>query len=453
MVLPIPAVEAVHTEDVQPRTHVGDDDEAVIVTDVHAERALHHARGALPPVLLRATEPLPVLALARVIVAYRHRVVRILHVEHLQPVLVRRDEHVRPTHLVVVGERTPVRRPCADGNVDVLRLARLARLEVPDPKWRVLILRLGHRITTIRRRRERVREVEAETRDGEELLGRFRLGDVEDRIAAKAGAVELVLFGRGVVPNVEVVITAEAGLPHGRRVRDLADDPCARVSPADDLTEIVDDRLRFIRGREVECAAIRVLVGERVVEAARRLRVVDARNDLDLRRIRQPGDVEDHGAEVRVGRALIELERLREVVAAVHLEVLPIHGADAAMQLGVLDGPAVDLLRRGRVADVVDRDVVIDEAREVRVRAVPVLLELDVGGLPRPLMRGHVRQALHLVAAATLLVEVDNGLPGVLGDGVGRESAQGGECGDDDESAHPVSPAVVEGFVRSSPAS
>src|SRR6185503_4262614 len=149
-------------------------------------------------------------------------------------------------------------------------------------------------------------------------------------------------------------------------------------------------------------------------------------------------DVEDDGTEVRVRRTLHELVRLRIVVAPVDLEVITIHRADAAMQLRVLDGPAEDLLRRSGVPDVVDDGVVVDEARDVRVGAIQILLELDVRRFPRRRVGGDVRETVDLLAATFLLVEVGDSHAGVLSRRQGGKAAQRSQYGRDVESAHPV---------------
>src|SRR5947207_4276445 len=51
-------------------------------------------------------------------------------------------------------------------------------------------------------------------------------------------------------------------------------------------------------------------------------RSANARDDFDLARIRQAGDVEHHCAKVGVGAALHELERLSVVVFVSDLEIL-----------------------------------------------------------------------------------------------------------------------------------
>ena len=61
-----------------------------------------------------------VRAVARVVVPDGLRVQRVLEVEDLQPVLVRRHEHVRPADLVIVREVVPVGGPGRDRRVDVL---------------------------------------------------------------------------------------------------------------------------------------------------------------------------------------------------------------------------------------------------------------------------------------------------------------------------------------------
>ena len=89
----------------------------------------------------------------------------------------------------------------------------------------------------------------------------------------------------------------------------------------------------------------------------------------------------------------------------------------------------VDLLRRAGVADVVDLEVEVDEAAEVRVWSIAILLELDVGGFPCAGEGGYVGDHLHLLIAAALLVEVLDGDAGVLCAGEGCERENGGGNG------------------------
>src|SRR5690242_1826116 len=151
VVMAIPSLEAIDAEEPEARAHVGEHNEPVVIPNVDAERPLLDARRALPSIVRRAAEAMLVLALARVPVAHRFRILRVGEIEDLQSVLVGRDEYVGPANLVIVGEIAPVRGPGADWKIDVLRLPALPRLEIPDAERRILILRLGHCITTIRR--------------------------------------------------------------------------------------------------------------------------------------------------------------------------------------------------------------------------------------------------------------------------------------------------------------
>ena len=98
----IPSLEAIDAEQPETGAHVGQNDEPVVVPDIDTERALLDARRALPAVVRRAAEAVPMLALAREPVPNRLRILRIFEVEYLETVLVRRDEHIRPTHFVIV---------------------------------------------------------------------------------------------------------------------------------------------------------------------------------------------------------------------------------------------------------------------------------------------------------------------------------------------------------------
>src|SRR6185437_1123439 len=69
-IVTVPSLESIHAEQPETRAHVGERDEAVVVPNVDAERALLHAYGALPAVVRRAPEDGLVHAiLARKIVA------------------------------------------------------------------------------------------------------------------------------------------------------------------------------------------------------------------------------------------------------------------------------------------------------------------------------------------------------------------------------------------------
>jgi hypothetical protein len=109
------------------------------------------------------------------------------------------------------------------------------------------------------------------------------------------------------------------------------------------------------------------------------------------------------------------------------LEVLPVHRADAAVQFRVLDLPVEDLLRMRRVADVVDLAIEVGESGDVHVGAPRILLHFDIRGHPAGARMGHhVRDHVHRLAAAVLLVERPDGDAGVLR--LQRHSAEG-QCG------------------------
>ena len=141
------------------------------------------------------------------------------------------------------------------------------------------------------------------------------------------------------------------------------------------------------------------------------------------------GHVEDHRAQIGVGAALHELVRLRVVVLVADLEVLAVHRADAAVQLRILDGPVVDLLRRRRVADVVDLHVEVDEAAEIDVRPVAILLDLDVRGFPRARVADDVREHVHLVGAVVLGIGRRQRGARILGGQAGANANRAGMAG------------------------
>src|ERR1051326_7433407 len=126
VIVAIPSLEAVHAEQPESRAHIGEGHEAIVVPDVDAKCALFDAGRALPTVVGIAPESMLVLALTGEPVADRLWILRVGEIEHLQAVLVRRDEHVWPAYLVIVREIAPIGRPRTDRNVDVLRLAGLA---------------------------------------------------------------------------------------------------------------------------------------------------------------------------------------------------------------------------------------------------------------------------------------------------------------------------------------
>ena len=126
-----------------------------------------------------------------------------------------------------------------------------------------------------------------------------------------------------------------------------------------------------------------MLVNEDVVEAAGELGLPDPRDLAHGVGIGKPGNVEDDRPQVGVRAALAELEGLNHVVAAVELEVLDVHSPGALVQVLVLNAPAVDDLRILGVLQVDDvralgAQLAVDHARDVRVGAVHLLLELDV---------------------------------------------------------------------------
>ncbi len=194
---------------------------------------------------------------------------------------------------------------------------------------------------------------------------------------------------------------------------------------AHDLAEIVDQRLGLVDGGKQQHPAVGVLVGEDVVETAGRGGVADPGHQLDLARVGEAGHVEDDGAEVGVGASLHELKRLHVVVLLADLEVLAVHGADAAVKLGVLDVPVEDLARMRGVLHVVDLGVEVDEPADVDVGPAGVLLHLYVRRFPRAGICDDVAEHVHRLAPAVLLVEGTHGHAGILGPGGGGQSAKG----------------------------
>jgi hypothetical protein len=107
------------------------------------------------------------------------------------------------------------------------------------------------------------------------------------------------------------------------------------------------------------------------------------------------------------------------------------------VQLGVLDGPGEDLLRRRRVPDVVDLDVKVREAAEVQIGPVAVLFDFDVRRLPRAVVRRYAGEDVEFFAAPLLLIEGNHGDTRILSASGGRNDADD-ECGDN-ETAHATS--------------
>ena len=120
------------------------------------------------------------------------------------------------------------------------------------------------------------------------------------------------------------------------------------------------------------------------------------------------GDVEDDGADFRVGSALSELDRLNVVVAVADLELLAVHGS-ALVQFLILDPPRVDDLGVVRVFDADHVKAlllahptsgVVDPAGSppnVDIGPRQLLLHVDVGDREiRP--QRHVREHVHVGA-------------------------------------------------------
>ena len=196
-------------------------------------------------------------------------------------------------------------------------------------------------------------------RDRCEQLRVLQVGYVVDVIAARPRAVEAVGLRDGVEPYVHVVVAAECG--RARRVGlggqgNVAHQ--ARLSTRRNyLVHVIDVRDRGTgHRREHERRAARVLVGVVLVIATGVPGVLDPRDFLDLGSVWQPGDVEHHRAEVHVGPALLELEALQEVVAALALHIHRAQGAGASSQLRLLDLPVVDDFGLGGILDADDEE-------------------------------------------------------------------------------------------------
>ena len=173
-------------------------------------------------------------------------------------------------------------------------------------------------------------------------------------------------------------------------------------------------------------AAVGVLVDEDVVEAARQLRLADAGHFAHGGCVGEPGHVEDHRAQVGVGAALPELQRLHDIVAVPQLEVLHVHAAGAHVQVLVLDAPFVEefgVLGIGDGDDVeaLGSDVAVDHPRDVGVGAVHLLFQVEVGyGQARA--ERDVAEDVDVVAAG-----LGGGPLGVDGGGRRGEEEGGGE--------------------------
>ncbi len=124
-------------------------------------------------------------------------------------------------------------------------------------------------------------------------------------------------------------------------------------------------------------------VDEDVVEATRHERLSDPGDLANRGHVGQAGDVEDDPAHVRIRTTLAELDRLDHVVAAVHLEVLDVHPAQAEVQIRLVDAPLVEELRMPLVLDADDVHALlayapIDHAAHVRIVPGELLLHVHV---------------------------------------------------------------------------
>ena len=231
-------------------------------------------------------------------------------------------------------EPLPARGPGANRTGDRLDLSLETGLEIEDPQRRVLVFGLRYRVATVGGWRERVTEWHA--RDAGDGGHEFRLvepGYIVDVIAARSGAVHAVLVARRIISNVEIVVTRHRlgnqlsdpgsgiGGPEGAPgKRDLAYQSLVRVA-ADQHLDVIDVRERRDCGREQQCLATGMFIGEDLMEPARGGWRPDGAGDLELRGVRQPGHVKDDCTEIIVRSVAPKLERLGVVVTLADLKV------------------------------------------------------------------------------------------------------------------------------------
>ena len=101
--MPVPPVEAIHLEGPEPGPEVAHDHQTIAVTHIHTPQAIEDALAVLDLVEagIEVQSRFQRTAM-RVIVADRVGIGRVHQVHHLEPVVERRDEVVRPTQLVVM---------------------------------------------------------------------------------------------------------------------------------------------------------------------------------------------------------------------------------------------------------------------------------------------------------------------------------------------------------------
>ena len=232
------------------------------------------------------------------------------------------------------------------------------------------------------------------TGDGELNLRLIGAGDVPHVIPTSACTVKTVLLGAGIEHGIEVMV------PGGQisRIRGNADGPDQSliVITCHELAQVI--QLGAARRGEEDHPAVRVLVDEDVVEPPRVVRHPEPSHFSHLRNVGKPGHVEDDACDLRVGTAAPELRGLQVVVAVGDLEVLSVDGSPALVERRVLDSPLVDDLGVVGVREVDDVEAGFAKSRDIRVRPLRILFELDVAGGVLAAER-NVRQNLDVGAA------------------------------------------------------
>src|SRR5262249_9516422 len=152
-------------------------------------------------------------------------------------------------------------------------------------------------------RRDRVSPLDTGgARDGGQELRLLDVSDVVDEVPAASRSVKLVLVRRGVVTEIEVVVS-KPPQHRGREAvwnRYLADLPLSGVTTGDDLVEVVDVGVRGDGGRDQVRVSVGVPVGEDHMKAAGRVWRPDPPRDPDLARVGQRGHISDDGPEIGV---------------------------------------------------------------------------------------------------------------------------------------------------------
>ena len=149
--------------------------------------------------------------------------------------------------------------------------------------------------------------------EAHEKLRTFEVGDVIDVVPACAAAVEAVLSAVGVVADVEVVVRALSRDRQGGGERDLGDERIR--SSLDQVTQVVDVRVRRNPRCEEKHSAVAMPVREDVVESTLFLRALESHDFPEGRHIRKIGDVENDGAQIGVWTRPPKLDRVDHIIS------------------------------------------------------------------------------------------------------------------------------------------